>query len=100
MHSFHIILVPTVAIMPLIMLLPKPFILRARAYSGVLEHDPADPHASEEFDFGEVFIHQGISFWPLFNLSVLVTLPQPLLLCLGALQLTQLWCCTVLVLRQ
>lgn len=59
MHSFHIILVPTVAIMPLIMLLPKPFILRARAHSGVLEHDPADPHASEEFDFGEVFIHQG-----------------------------------------
>merc|ERR1712127_692438 len=39
-------------------LFPKPFILKSRAAAGTLEHDPADPHAGEEFEFAEVFIHQ------------------------------------------
>merc|ERR1712127_71276 len=41
-------------------LFPKPFILKSRAAAGTLEHDPADPHAGEEFEFAEVFIHQVI----------------------------------------
>eukprot|EP01049_Picozoa_sp_SAG25_P008353 SAG25_NODE_743_length_5598_cov_5.820149_2_plen_221_part_00 len=45
-------LVPLVIVMPLIMLLPKPFVLKARAAAGTLEHDPADPHAGEEFVSG------------------------------------------------
>lgn len=60
MHTFHVMLVPLVVIMPLIMLLPKPLVLRSRAAAGTLEHDPADPHAGEDFEFGEVFIHQVI----------------------------------------
>ena len=60
MHSFHLMLVPLVVIMPIIILLPKPLVLRARAAAGTLQHDPADPHAGEEFEFAEVFIHQVI----------------------------------------
>ena len=58
MHSFHLVLVPLVSLMPFIMLLPKPLILNARAKAGTLSVDRADPHAGEEFEFAEVMIHQ------------------------------------------
>jgi hypothetical protein len=54
------VLVPIAVVMIPIMLLPKPLILKSRAAAGTLEHDPADPHAGEDFEFGEVFIHQVI----------------------------------------
>merc|ERR1712167_429155 len=60
MNAFHTVLVPIAVLMIPIMLLPKPLILKQRAAAGTLEHDPADPHAGEEFEFGEVFIHQVI----------------------------------------
>ena len=54
MNAFHTVLVPIAVLMIPIMLLPKPLILKQRAAAGTLEHDPADPHAGEEFEFGEV----------------------------------------------
>ena len=60
MNGFHMVLVPIAVVMIPIMLLPKPLILKSRAAAGTLEHDPADPHAGEDFEFGEVFIHQVI----------------------------------------
>ncbi len=60
MNGFHMVLVPIAVLMIPIMLLPKPLVLKQRAAAGTLEHDPADPHAGEDFEFGEVFIHQVI----------------------------------------
>ena len=60
MNGFHMVLVPIAVLMIPIMLFPKPFILKSRAAAGTLEHDPADPHAGGDFEFGEVFIHQVI----------------------------------------
>eukprot|EP01052_Picozoa_sp_SAG31_P007816 SAG31_NODE_379_length_16485_cov_3.654583_5_plen_392_part_00 len=59
MNSFHRILLPFVAVMPLIMLLPKPLIQNSQHQRGTLQVDPADPHGAH-FEFGEVLIHQVI----------------------------------------
>lgn len=59
MNAFHKIIFPLIALMPIIMLLPKPLILNSRHQAGTLKIDVADPHGAH-FDFGEIFIHQVI----------------------------------------